>query len=245
MNLDSVEPVQIDLRGECRDAIGFERAALVSFEKNEHHNQPLAFLGQIDLADVAKVGAAIPGVPKSGLISIFSAYGWLLEDNYDNWQPYSNVVLYSGPGQTLERRDLPEWLSQYQPLSTLATEPVVMMSLPNHRDELELSRLDWTDEEYERFDNMQMSFRSLQMYHWKATFDGFAPHHRFGGYATFPQMFPDELKDDPHSRMLVQFGSDNDWCSGMNWAGDGGDLVVYSDLSNGRFESIQVFIQGF
>lgn len=218
---------------------------LVNFAKNPHHNEPLAFLGQINLTDVAKAGAQIPGVPKEGMLSVFSAYGWILEDNYDNWQPYSNVVLYTSPSQPLERRDLPESLSQYKPFCTLAVDPVAMLSLPNHRHELELSSLNWTDEEYERFDNMQMAFRSLQMFHRTGSFDSFSPHHRFGGYATFPQMFPDELQDDRNACMLVQFGSDNDWCSGMNWAGDGGDFVVYCDPRSERFEPVQVFIQGF
>ena len=217
---------------------------VVKFKQNPHYGEPLAFLGQINLADVAKVDAAIPGVPKQGLISVFSAFGWILEDNYDNWQPNSTVVLYADPDQPLERRELPELLSQYQPLNTLAVDPVAMMSLPNHRNELERSKLDWSDEEFDRFDEMQSSFRSLQMFHWKGTFDGFASHHRFGGYATFPQMFPEQLQNDQHSRMLLQFGSDNDWCSGMNWAGDGGDFVVYCDLRQGRFDSVQVFIQG-
>ena len=45
--------------------------------------RPLAFLGEFDLAAIAALKPNILGLPKEGLLSLFSAWGWLSEDECD------------------------------------------------------------------------------------------------------------------------------------------------------------------
>ena len=217
----------------------------------EAKSTPLAFLGQFDLSKVAKFGSIIEGLPRAGLMTVFSAYGWIIEGNYDNWQPNCTVIFHVPPDKNLRRRELPKTLQEYQPFHTMGVEWRPCLSLPNHREEPVFKGVLLSEDEYQRFDEMQMGFSSIQMYGHLNRFDSSAENSRLGGYAFFPQCYPraDYGYELPHanSRMFIQFGSDNDWCDGMNWAGDGGDLVVYVDsdgLREGRFEKVQNFIQG-
>src|SRR5262249_46517697 len=42
--------------------------------------KPLAFLAQLNLAEIAKVGTPIKGLPSDGLLSVFSVWGWMKSD---------------------------------------------------------------------------------------------------------------------------------------------------------------------
>ena len=104
-----------------------------------------------------------------------------------------------------------------------------------------MSELKWTDDQYDSFDSMQMSFRSVQMSHWLK--DGSESNHQLGGYAVFQQQYPEELLDTGRA-MLLQIATDAR--TGMSW-GDGGELTFYADatgLAKGRFERLWGTCQG-
>lgn len=106
-----------------------------------------------------------------------------------------------------------------------------------------MAALKWSDDLYERFDNLQADFRSLQMGHWLNHNDVFASHHLLGGYALFQQQFP-EVVLEKGLAMLLQIGTDDK--TNMSW-GDGGELTFYADakgLAKGRFERIWGTCQG-
>jgi uncharacterized protein YwqG len=208
--------------------------------------KPLAFLAQLDLAEIAKLGTPIKGLPTTGLLSLFSAWGWMGEGDADpripdgeNEQIGWTVALHAPPA-TWERRKTPQGVNSFK---AAAVEPTRVLSLPNHRVEPPLAALGWTDDEYDRFDEMQSDYCSLQMGHWLKNSDAFASHHQLGGYAVFQQQFPDGLLETGRA-MLLQIGTDGK--ADMCWS-DGGELTFYADakaLARGRFERLWGTCQG-
>jgi uncharacterized protein YwqG len=208
--------------------------------------RPLAFLAQISLAEIAKVGTPIKGLPSDGLLSVFSVWGWDLQpqtpEDHEGAQEENGwtVVRHTPRRAKLERLKSPRGVS---PFKAAVVEPTPILSLPNHRIEPPLAALNWTDDEYERFDEMQSDFRSIQMGHWLKNSDSFASHHLLGGYALFQQEFPEEVLEK-RLAMFLQIGSDGN--TGMCWE-DGGELTFYADargLAKGRFERIWGTCQG-
>jgi uncharacterized protein YwqG len=210
--------------------------------------KPLAFLAQIDLAEIAKLGTPIKGLPSAGLLSVFSAWGWMEEGEGDPQTPQDGdeeqtgwtVVLHTPQRATLERRKTPRGVNCFK---AAGAEPTPILSLPNHRAEPPLAALGWTDGLYDRFDRMQSDFRSLQMGHWLKNSDAFASHHQLGGYALFQQHYPEEVLEMGLA-MFMQIGTDGK--TEMGW-GDGGELTFYADakaLAKGRFERIWGTCQG-
>jgi uncharacterized protein YwqG/predicted DNA-binding protein (MmcQ/YjbR family) len=211
--------------------------------------RPLAFLAQINLAQVAKVGTPVKGLPAAGLLSVFSVWGWMKADDFDPQVPQDGtgadqeengwtVALHTPARTRLERRKPPRGVNSFK---AAAAELTPILSLPNHRAEPPLAALGWGDDEYERFDEMQSDFRSLQTGHWFKSED--AGYHQLGGYARFQQYFPEEVLGKGLA-MFLQVGSDAH--AGMHW-GDGGELTFYADaraLAKGRFERLWGECQG-
>jgi uncharacterized protein YwqG len=213
--------------------------------------KPLAFLAQLNLAEIAKVGTPIKGLPSDGLLSVFSVWGWMKSDDLDPQTPRDGteprqeemgwtVVLHTPRRAKFERRKTPRGVNSFK---AAAVEPTPILSLPNHRVEPPLAALGWTDDEYERFDRMQSDYRSIQMGHWLKDSDSFASHHLLGGYALFQQQFPEEVLEKGLA-MFLQIGTDAN--AGMAWS-DGGELTFYADaraLAKGRFERVWGTCQG-
>jgi uncharacterized protein YwqG len=209
--------------------------------------KPLAFLAQIDLAGIAKLGTPIKGLPSEGLLSVFSVWGWMEDGDGDPRTPNDGgeeqigwtVALHTPPTK-LERLQTPRDVNSFK---AAAVGPALILSLPNHRVEPPLAALDWTADEYQRFDGMQSDYRSIQMGYWLKNSDTFASHHLLGGYALFQQQFPEEVLEKELA-MFLQIGTDGN--SQMGW-GDGGELTFYADakaLAKGRFERIWGTCQG-
>ncbi|HKB38284.1 MAG TPA: YwqG family protein, partial [Gemmataceae bacterium] len=206
--------------------------------------KPLAFLAQINLAEIARLGTPIKGLPSNGLLSVFSVWGRTAEtdDNPEGVEEKTGwtAVLHTLPRVKLERRKIPPGIHSFK---AAAVEPTPILSLPNHRAEPPLAALGWTDDEYERFDEMQSDYRSIQMGHWLENSDTDASHHLLGGYALFQQEFPKEVLEKGLA-MFLQIGTDDN--ARMGW-GDGGELTFYADakaLAKGRFERIWGTCQG-
>ncbi len=207
--------------------------------------KPLAFLAQINLAQVATLKSPIKGLPVDGLLSVFSAWGWTEPDSSDpqtpeggadpgDEQPGWTVVLHTPRRARLERRRTPRGVNAFK---AAAVEPTPILSLPKHAAEPPVAALGWSDDLFRRFDHMQMDYQSLQMRHWLGNSDVDASHHLLGGYALFQQMFPEEILDSGWA-MFLQIGSDAH--AEMCW-GDGGELTFYADataLAKGRFDRL-------
>lgn len=212
------------------------------------NDKPLAFLAQVNLKDVAKLGSPIKGLPPDGLLSVFSVWGWMEDGDGDPQTPNEGgeeqigwtVMLHTPSRAKLERRKTPRGVNSFR---AAGVEQTPILSLPNHCVEPALAALEWTDDLYDRFDRMQSDFRSLQMGHWLKNGDSLASHHLLGGYALLQQHFPEELLETGLA-MLLQIGTDGN--SEMMWS-DGGELTFYADakaLAKGRFERIWGTCQG-
>jgi uncharacterized protein YwqG len=213
--------------------------------------KPLAFLAQINLAEIAKLGTPVEGLPSNGLLSIFSVWGWTGASYGDPETPNDRTgffqeengwtaVLHTPPRAKLERRKTPRGVNSFK---AAAAEPTPILSLPNHRAEPPLAALGWAGDEYERFDRMQSDYRSVQMGHWLKNSDAFASCHQLGGYALFQQGFPEEVLEKGLA-MFLQVGTDGN--ARMCW-GDSGELTFYADakaLAKGRFERTWGTCQG-
>lgn len=195
--------------------------------------KPLAFLAQINLAEIARVGNPIKGLPSEGLLSVFSVWGWMTEDCGDplipnnGWSDQENhnwtVCVFTPAAEELIRRRTPRSVNAFK---AAAVEPIEMMTLPNHRAEVPRERFGWADDDYERFDSMQSDLRTLQMGHILKVYDSFASHHQLGGYPVFQQEYPEVLRSKDLA-MFLQIGTDDH--TKMSW-GDGGELTFYADL---------------
>ncbi|MDZ7620040.1 MAG: YwqG family protein [Patescibacteria group bacterium] len=228
------------------------------FEWPELNGRPLAFLAQIDMREAAKLGASIDGLPKEGLLSLFSAWAWVDEDGggpqilgFDveemkrldlQGQPGWTIVLHTPPSQPLTRRPAPKDTNPLD-LPPAGVELTPLTSLPSDRREPTMAALKWSDELHDRFAEMESDFKSVLMARWLGDMDSLASHHLLGGYATFQQQFPMELAEDDRA-MLLQIGTDDK----INmWWGDGGNLIFYVDadaLDEGRFERLWCDCQG-
>ena len=204
------------------------------------NKQPLAFLAQIDLAEIAKFGTILNGLPNNGLLSLFSVWGWVTDDDSDpqtpnyNWKVQDGwtIALHTVAGQDLTRREAP---GDVHVFPAAAVEPTLMHSLPNHQQEPPVAALNWSDETWDTFDTMQADYRCIQTIRWLKNMEG--SYHLLGGYATFQQEYPEDLLPSGTS-MLLQIGSDHN--AGMCW-GDDGELAFHANteaLGKGRFEDL-------
>jgi uncharacterized protein YwqG len=194
-----------------------------------HDGRSLAFLAQLNLAELSEVGTVLAGLPTTGLLSIFSVFGWVDEDEADpqtpddGWEDQQGwtVVLHHGTGD-LQRAEDPADVHVF-PAAGVAAK--LITSLPNHRLEPAVAALTWDEKIWDSFDEMQSDFRSIQMYRYLGNMDSLGSHHLLGGYALFQQEFPDRFVD-AGLQMFFQLGTD---CrTHMCW-GDGGELTFYVD----------------
>lgn len=204
------------------------------------YSSPLAFLAQINLAEVAPHQTNLVGLPSEGLLSLFSVWGWVTEDEADPQTPNADwleqngwtVFIHTTDTASLKRMSAPEGLYLFKAASV---ERIPVLSLPNHQMEPEVMRLNWSEEIFDMYDEFQSRYRSVVMARLMKNKDSFASHHLLGGYALFQQEYPEEL-EGLNLSMLLQIGSDIN--TEMCW-GDGGELTFYVDtvsLDEGKFE---------
>ena len=209
--------------------------------------KPLTFIAQIDLSEIAKHEITVTGLPTQGTLLLFSVWGWLGGGNDGNDGEYFwnflgdgegqngwTIMLISEPGQELVRCQPPNGV---EPFPSAAVEAVSILSLPNTRREPSIASLDWSDDEYKNFDEMQTDYRSIQKGYWLKNMAPDSGYHSLGGYAVFQQEFPEELLE-MNSTMLLQISSDR--LTDMCWE-DGGDLTFYANtdaLQKGKLEQL-------
>lgn len=206
----------------------------------KHANgKPLAFLAQLNMEEVHKVGSPFPALPSHGILSLFSAWGWLEEGDYDpqppqrGWETQAGwtVALHSA-AEGLQRCDVPEDVNSFP---GAAADLIPVLLLPNHRQEPPVAALGWDIQLLRRFDRMQSDYRAILWHRYLKNMNDFASCHLLGGYALFQQEYPENLLNKGLS-MFMQIGSDDR--TDMCW-GDGGELAFYADekaLSEGRIE---------
>ena len=105
--------------------------------------RPLAFLAQINMNEIARLPPPFAGLPKDGLLSVFSVWGWQKRGQprpRDSRRPHLekpgrlrlDSLLAYAIERRARRREPPEGVNLF--CAALA-EPEAMLSLPKHRQE--------------------------------------------------------------------------------------------------------------
>ncbi len=177
--------------------------------------KPLAFLAQINLADAAKA-VAFSGLPKAGVLHVFSVYGWQVEGNWDPQLPPGQPaddwtrILYHPSADGLKRQKTPPKVNAFP---AAAVEFVPVLSLPADSHEPARAALNLSDDEQNRFDSLYDTFEAVTMYPLASP-----PRHQLLGYAKYEQQFVDAVAEQK-LRLVFQLASDGN--VGMWWGDDG------------------------
>ena len=178
------------------------------------NGRPLAFLAQVDLAEVAPHVAPDEGLPAAGLLSLFV-------DAQELPQPGTWALVFTAPGVALARLEAPDELARDDRLAAVRLVPEREMSwLPAESNVLYLNGLQWP----------QISEYEEALDDWDER-----PIHRMLGHPTLLQP-PDPRDADFELRLLLQV--DYDDAAGWMW-GDVGCLHIWirrDDLAAGRFD---------
>jgi len=203
--------------------------------------KPLAFLAQINLAEVAKLGTLINWLPREGLLSIFSGWGWVEEGDPDLMlapdyveQDGYTVVYHTPANAKLKRLKTPNRVHSF---TAAIAEPIPVLSLPRYLEEQVPVVLKLNDDERQRYSRMYSDFWSIQSAQCMGEYDPLHIYHHLGGYSRVSQNFPSPVIETGRM-MFLQIASDRN--TGMHW-GDLGELTFFADtkaLAKGRFEQI-------
>lgn len=199
--------------------------------------KPLVFLAQINLAESAEV-ETFADLPRIGLLSVFSAYGWQEDGDDGTWLPVQTSpdwtrILYQPTANGLRRQESPTGVKTF-PAAPVKFVPI--LSLPEDEGEPVLATLCASDDDQSRFSKIHCTFNSVTM-----SPLGHPPKHQLLGYPFYEQgIEPMVVKQK--LRMVFQLESDDNIA--MLW-GDGGRLYFWmkpDDLKKCNFSRV---ISGF
>ena len=183
--------------------------------------KPLAFLAQMNLSEAAKALPLAP-LPQTGVLQVFSVYGWQVEDCTDPQLPDGpetgdwTRILYHPESNSLAPRAMPADLNSFP---AAAVEFIPIISMPNHPQEPAVAALGLSDDQLQRVGSLCESFDEIESHRL-----GYPATHQLLGYAHYEQDLP-EFDEEPPLRMLFQLASDDH--PAMYW-GDGGYLYFWS-----------------
>lgn len=202
--------------------------------------KPLAFLAQINLAEIPESISKTP-LPSTGILYFFSAFAWQLEDgdihpNLD-WTRseeagFSQVLYFTGTTALLQKHAKPDGIKTFKSATVSFIEIPSLPRASDYARDPMLTNLDWTEQEFERFDNLYFDFSFVL-----SRFIGSLPQHKLLGY---PDPIQSELTQ-ADTRLLCQIDSDyHNLDTDMMWS-DGGMiyfLIPKFDLGNMNFTNI-------
>lgn len=221
----------------------------------EWKGKPLAFLGQVALADVAGLAGA-EALPADGLLSFFydaeqGTWGFDPQDR-GSWR-----VLYSPAGVPLRPRPTPAAVPSDARYRPTGLTPSPILSLPAW-DEPPIARLEMTDDEGDRYMDLlagddDASGGRHQLLGWPEPIQSgemdaecqmVAGGLNLGGPEGYRDPRAEPLKAGASQwRLLLQLDSDED--AGMMW-GDSGRLYFWireADLAARNFDDVWMILQ--
>lgn len=197
--------------------------------------KPLAFLGQINLAEAAAI-RALPGLPRTGLLSFFSVFGWQVDGDADPRLPpgtyrhdWTRVLYHPGKGDPLQRRRTPAEVNSFRSAKVTF---IPITCFPTHPKEPAVAKLRWTSAVKEKYSDFVRAFNGACSHQL-----GNPARHLLLGYADYEQDFVKEVAAED-LQLLFQLASDDN--AGMCW-GDGGFLYFWmrhEDLKRRKFGEI-------
>jgi uncharacterized protein YwqG/predicted DNA-binding protein (MmcQ/YjbR family) len=207
---------------------------------------PLAFLGQINLAEIPP---SVPRreLPDHGMLYFFSICSWQLEDGdlsplipwedfYAHPAKWSRVLYFTGEPTDLSRHAKPADVDM-RIFQSASVEFQAIPSLPRASDYTRdpvVGALNWTSEEYERFNDLYFDFSDVCRKNW-----GYPARHQLLGYAAVIQ----NAVARPGTRLLCQIESDDEM--DVMW-GDGGTIyftITDADLKHQIFSHVEADFQ--
>lgn len=197
--------------------------------------KPLAFLAQINLAEVASV-SKLPGLPASGLLSFFSVFGWQSEDDADPQLPpgryehgWTRVLYHPGSHKALQRCRTPSDVNSFRAAKVTF---VAITCFPTDTKEPAIAKLKWKRDVKEKYNDFVMAYNGARDHQL-----GNPARNLLLGYADYEQDFVKEVADE-NLQLLFQLGSDEN--ARMCW-GDGGFIYFWvrpKDLARRNFARI-------
>lgn len=198
--------------------------------------RPLAFLAQVNLGEVGSPG--IPGFPSTGLLSLFSVFGWRSETGGGDpfvWNhepdPSWTRVLFVESTAGLAAVPPPEPVNIF-PAASVSFRP--HGALPTDEREPALAALGWPGGDLDAFEELVEGYHEVVVRQ-----EGASALNLLGGYAVYQQGAVGQAVAED-MRLLIQVGSDRN--AGMSW-GDGGFLYVWirpDDLAARLFDRVVV-----
>jgi predicted DNA-binding protein (MmcQ/YjbR family) len=202
--------------------------------------KPLAFLAQINLADVPQ-SVASADLPRSGILYFFSVYGWQVAGAADPQLPpgdlaadWTQVLFYAGGRASLQRRATPAEVNAFK---AAKVDFLPILSLPTHTSEPAVARLGWQSNVKKKYDDLVCAFNSACGYQME-----YPARHLLRGFADYEQDFVDAVAEQ-RLTLLFQLSSDQD--TEMCW-GDGGYIYFWigpRDLKRRNFKRIHTDYQ--
>ena len=200
----------------------------------------LAFIAQINLSEVHNA-VAFSELPESGILYIFSVYGWQEDDDSDPKLPKSrlkddwNEVLFHPNGNVpLTRRRRPSDVNGFK---AARVEAIPVISLPDEKEPA-MRALKWRKGDIETFAwKLTNSFNKV-----RNSLLGNPANHLLLGFADYEQHFATIVAK--HKLQLL-FQIDSDVNTKMCW-GDGGRLYFWikpADLNRCDFSNVFVDYQ--
>lgn len=148
--------------------------------------KPVAFLAQVNLAEIPETIRKNP-LPSVGVLYLFSMFGWADDEDayWDTswWERFNETgfsrVLYYDSEPTSLKRWIPS--DSHTPFKAARIEFAQVLSIPRAYDQYTrdpiLGKLDWTEEEFRRFDDLYFDFAHL------LSGMGLSSEHQLLGYA--------------------------------------------------------------
>jgi uncharacterized protein YwqG/predicted DNA-binding protein (MmcQ/YjbR family) len=197
--------------------------------------KPLAFLAQLNLAEVASV-TKLPGLAESGLLSFFSVFGWQAAGDADPQLPpgkndhdWTRILYHPGKQTVLQRRRTP---SEVNSFTAAKVEFVPITCFPTHTKEPDVARLNWKPDVKDRYDDFVSAYNEVRGHQL-----GNPARNLLLGYTDYEQHFVNDVAAE-NLQLLFQLASDEN--AGMCW-GDGGFIYFWmrpEDLVRQNFARI-------
>lgn len=206
-------------------------------------DKPLVFLAQINLSEIPSSIRPVV-LPEVGMIYFFSFHGYVGEDFWSDEQEeapdFSKVIHYTGSQDTLVRASQSDAIKVCK---AACVEFVLMPSLPRggsswmrETRDPQVVALGWTEEEYERLDQLYFDFNWIA----SQVIDG--PNHKLFGFADSIQ----KAVTTAGRRLLCQIDSDyRNLDTDMMW-GDGGTIyfvISHDDFARLDFSRVTAHLQ--
>src|SRR5262249_25591793 len=139
-------------------------------------------------------GTAILDLPRSGILHVFSVYGWTDEGSIEPQVPkgepshdWTQALFNANGGTPLQRHQTPSEVNEFKAANV---EFIPVICLPSHTEEPVVARRKWNSDVKERYDHLVCAFNTVRSYQL-----GNPARHLLLGFADYEQTFVDVVAE--------------------------------------------------